>query len=370
MKLFILKTSFYDDKVYARVCDYIKKLKFELLGFLTLNNDEVDIPTCGYPTYHFSKIMESDYDFVFVAYPDETGDKKVLSILKNFVPEEKIGFLNWLLKTIMAAKYASTKDKDIQETLRWWRDNDITIFNQYLDGVPDTYDEIFEDDSCGLPYLIFKTVEGKERKMFLPKNDKFGVVDGKKVYVNLMKEQLPTSPLLYIKGEHKINEGDILIDAGVCEGNFALRYADICKKVYLFEPEEEWREPLYHTFKDFGDKVEFIPKFVSNVSEGNFVALDDVIDTSEKGNKYFLKMDIEGAEVDALNGAKNLLTKNKFKASICSYHKHGDESKIKNIFKRYRYKTWTSDGYMFFIYDPEIWNTLDFRRGIVYAKNY
>ena len=184
-----------------------------------------------------------------------------------------------------------------------------------------------------------------------------------------MREQLPTSPHLYIKDEHKINEGDILIDAGVCEGNFALRYVDICSKVYLFEMDTKWIKPLYFSFRDCWDKIELIHKAVSDTTKGMNVALDDAVNCA-KDSKIFVKMDIEGAEPAALRGAKNLLTNNKVRASVCSYHNSDDAWKIKSLFQKYNFKTWTSNGYMIFIWDKNIWQTADFRKGIVYAENY
>ena len=81
-------------------------------------------------------------------------------------------------------------------------------------------------------------------------------------------------------------------------------------------------------------------------------------------------MDIEGAEPLALRGAKRILTNNKVKASICSYHNADDLIKIKSVMQSYGYKTSTSDGWMVFIWDPKIYDTADFRKGIVYAENY
>ena len=102
--------------------------------------------------------------------------------------------------------------------------------------------------------------------------------------------------------------------------------------------------------------------------------MDDAISLPTKSN-VFLKMDIEGAEVGALQGASRLLQDNKIKASVCSYHNKDDCLKIKSIFQKYGYKTSTSDGYMVFLVDNtawenNIWKTTDFRKGMVYASNY
>ena len=99
------------------------------------------------------------------------------------------------------------------------------------------------------------------------------------------------------------------------------------------------------------------------------MTLDDVVN-EPAGSNIFLKMDIEGAEVDALHGAQKVLQSNHVRASICSYHKADDCWKIKSVFRRYGYETSTSEGYMTFIWDSNIWNSADFRKGIVYANNY
>ena len=139
--------------------------------------------------------------------------------------------------------------------------------------------------------------------------------------------------------------------------------------MYLFEPDPRWLEPLNRTFKDYRDKVELIPRFVSNVTDDKNITIDDAL-PDLRGKNIFLKMDIEGAEPLALRGAKRILTNNKVKASICSYHNADDLIKIKSIMQSYGYKTSTSAGWMIFIWDPKIYDTADFRKGIVYAENY
>ena len=88
-----------------------------------------------------------------------------------------------------------------------------------------------------------------------------------------------------------------------------------------------------------------------------------------KGKNIFLKIDIEGYEPKALRGAKKILTNNKVRASVCTYHSADDLIRVKGIFQNCGYKTSTSAGYMVFIYDSNIFQTADFRKGIVYAEN-
>ena len=79
-------------------------------------------------------------------------------------------------------------------------------------------------------------------------------------------------------------------------------------------------------------------------------------------------MDIEGAEIDAILGAREVLTRSNSKLSVCSYHKENDAENIRFLLNAMNYKTGVSKGYMFFIWDEGIFETMDFRRGIVYAR--
>ena len=80
-------------------------------------------------------------------------------------------------------------------------------------------------------------------------------------------------------------------------------------------------------------------------------------------------MDVEGAEPKALRGAKKILTSNKVRASVCTYHNADDLIKVKSILQSYGFKTSTSAGYMVFFYNFDTFDTADFRKGIVYAEN-
>ena len=137
----------------------------------------------------------------------------------------------------------------------------------------------------------------------------------------------------------------------------------------MFECEPDWIEILKQTFRDYHDKVEIIPKFLSDVTDDKNITIDDAL-PDLRGQKIFLKMDIEGAEPKALRGAKRILTNNRVKASVCAYHNADDCIRIKGIFRKYGYEVSTSDGWMVFVWDPNIFDTADFRKGIVYAENY
>ena len=67
--------------------------------------------------------------------------------------------------------------------------------------------------------------------MYFPKDYVFMIDEIGKYTDNILGEQGKNSPHLYIRENvEDIKEGSVIVDAGVCEGNFALRYVDRAKK--------------------------------------------------------------------------------------------------------------------------------------------
>lgn len=367
MKVLILRFPYAPEYFCEIGCSMSERLGYEIEGVVSFDLNEKLTSYKNYPVYPLNEIDNLSWDVAIYG----CEGKDFYDILPRIVElgigkEEQFKNIYWLLKQFMIKKYEDFADPVIQETLEWWKTHEISVFNQHIQT--ETFDKVYFDDACGLPYINFKTVGGEIRKMYYPKNFPFSVRDGEKFVKNLLTEQLPTSPHLYITGEHKVNVGDVLIDAGVAEGNFALKYVDLCSKLYLFEPDKHWHEPLRQTFKDYRDKVKIIPCYVSDVTSGENVTIDDAL-FDVRGENVFLKMDVEGAEPRALRGAKIFLTSNKVRASVCTYHNADDLIKVKTILQECGYKTSTSAGYMFFFYDLNTFDTADFRKGIVYAEN-
>lgn len=370
MRIIIIKLPYIHPSLCEKLCELAEKLEYNIAGIISLDLQEKLTTIGNYRVYPLNAILNLQWDVAVFACDDNVLDDLAPKMLELGIgTREQFKNPYWLLKQLMILKYEDVDDPAIQETLEYWKTHEISVFNQHLDGKDSELHRVFFDSECDLPYIQFKTDSGVWRKMYYPRNEKFFIHEGEKFVRGLMAEQLPTSPHLYIKGEHKVNAGDIVIDAGVCEGNFALRYVDICAKMYLFECDSKWLEPLSQTFKDYRDKVEIIPRFLSNVTDDKNITIDDAL-PDLRGENIFIKMDIEGAEPRALRGAKRILTNNRVKASICSYHNTDDLFKIKAILQSYGYRTSTSAGYMVFIWDARIFDTADFRKGIVYAENY
>ncbi len=80
-------------------------------------------------------------------------------------------------------------------------------------------------------------------------------------------------------------------------------------------------------------------KRVKNIITIQTVALDDIEDIKNIG---FIKMDIEGAELDALRGAEKTILQNKPLLTICVYHRPGDVLAIMDYLQRLvpEYRFW------------------------------
>ena len=332
----------------------LNKLAYNIIGICS--NKKYN----NYINYSLDNINNLNYDIII-------SDLKLIYItdIINKYQLKNIYDMYWLLKQLLIKKYENCNDQEILNILEYWKTNDISTFNQYINS--NTFNEVYTNES--LPYIIYK-INNKYRKIYYPKDyDKFIYYNDKYWIHNFLTEQLPTSPHLYITKRHKVNKNDIIIDAGVCEGNFAIKYVDICSKLYLIESDEMWIEPLKLTFKNYSKKIELINKFLSNKDENNNITIDNIF-FNIKDKNIFLKMDIEGTEPLALLGAKNTLMNNKVNASICTYHNENDLIIIKSILEQYNFHFSTSKGYMLFLSDINIFKTLDFRKGILYASNY
>jgi len=183
-------------------------------------------------------------------------------------------------------------------------------------------------------------------------------------------EQINCSPHKYENEDVRIEEGDLLVDVGACEGNFSLYNIDKLGKAVLIECEDQWIDSLAKTFAPYGSKVEIYKNYISDCCNeySNEITLDVLF---RNQTIDFLKMDIEGMEIKALRGAVDLLKEKRIKKlAICCYHRHGDREKIMSILKSYGYLAWTSEYKM--ITQPWFDNTMylepEFRNGVVWGK--
>ncbi len=153
----------------------------------------------------------------------------------------------------------------------------------------------------------------------------------------------------------KLQDGEVFVDGGAYTGDTVQQLFDTAKrenitikKVIAFEPDEDNykllnkfygnRENVKIYKKGLSDKEETLffksagvnARVVDN--EGEADSKIDVINidvVSECHGATYIKMDIEGAEWDALHGAKKTIKQNKPKLAICLYH--SDEDMVRLI---------------------------------------
>lgn len=269
----------------------------------------------------------------------------------------------WLAKLRLLERYRGTHDERLRKNLELLEATDLDTHGIFGAGYIKDYsfDEIHWDTEHNYPYII---VDGK--RLYYPNKWGYEVRNGKQGKENLYGEQQPGSPHLYTYPGHEPQAGDVIMDAGVYEGNFALKYIERVSKCYLVECDPMWKEPLQLTFAPWKDKVVFCNKFLSDRCNNRETTIDDIVSTD--GHLDFLKMDIEGAEERALRGGRKTLRGNDVTCSICTYHTKEAAHNIEQIMTAMGYSGHFSDGYMLFWYDPEWWNDPDYRKGIFYGR--
>ncbi len=164
-------------------------------------------------------------------------------------------------------------------------------------------------------------------------------------------------PCIFLrKGNLDINEyfdkdiiqftsNEVFVDGGAYDAQTTLEFIKRCnsyKKIHVFEPSIKMKNKIDKNIKEHRDvETHFIGLwkerdtlfFSSALDTGSKIAesqssevieVDSIDNICSNESVTFIKLDIEGSELDALQGAKNTIKQHKPKLAICVYHKPQD----------------------------------------------
>lgn len=289
-------------------------------------------------------------------YKREIRDELIsVGILPQYIKQYEY-WMDSIRKSIIE-KYRHDLDEDIISAVRYLEKNDLSVFNyeDMMDEQTDT--EIFFDGDIGLFFTLWHA-----KKMYLKRT--FKTEHQVKEYIKTIKmEQHVLSPHNYNFRKIMLTKDDVLVDGGAAEGFWALERVEDVKKIYILESDPEWVEALNYTFAPYKDKVEIINKFLSAKDTLDTITLDKL---NEKERISVIKLDVEGAETEVLEGAEQIYQNKRLIMIVCTYHRSMDAERIKEILQQAGMVTEFSKRYMCFLSEEVIKPEL--RRGLIIGE--
>lgn len=209
------------------------------------------------------------------------------------------------------------------------------------------------------PHFQIEVVDSRERMKCLEFGGKhrFWFPEQTQLTPELWSEYLcvfwphPSNGHYYLRPSTPITTGDVCIDCGACEGFFAQQALEYgAATVICLEPSAEMTRCLEFTFAEAVDQGRikivnaaaggvdglcnfsfdgadpFSGRFSADLAQPRvrMVTIDSLKAELALKRVNFIKMDIEGAEVQALEGAHTVLRTDKPKLAVTTYHREFD----------------------------------------------
>jgi FkbM family methyltransferase len=355
--------KYYKDKIYIygagnvgkSICEKLCACEYEVSGFI--DRDEAISEYCGYPVIHVGDLNDSFQDsLVIISLFNMKDFNSIKKTLRNYSLQHIYAFTEF-----RAYKEFFQSTEPILSGLGI----DLVEIDKHKADIIGIY-KILQDD-------ISKQCYEELFKFFLKEDIvDFSVSDARKQYFDYEI--------------YKKIENERFVDCGAFIGDtleiFLENNRNIFDQYYAVEPDKRNAQKIREYVKDINKeaKVKVIPcavgnktekvKFMSfgtsysklqatfcqgqrlNLMDGSnnvHSLVEDIIpiamlDEELKDQKItFLKMDIEGYEMKALEGAKTIIQTNKPILAICIYHKDSDLWEIPMFIKS------ISDEYNFYL---------------------
>ncbi len=249
----------------------------------------------------------------------------------------------------------------------------ILLFGADFDGFVSRKPERFSEGFCLKPVYApqwLTTDDAADVYVIIAMSNAYGSCDSIMDYlreIHFPKEQIIVCPHInrarsckptrkqYFEFPELYQKGTIFLDCGCLDGNSSIEFARFCNNQYskmiAFEPdcanciscENNLRKAGLHDVEIVTAAVSSekgVIEFAAGQNGGSHVlsdydirvgvsgisvrtvAIDDIVGDEHVG---FIKMDIEGSEYAALQGAERTIKRDKPLLAICVYHKPGDE---------------------------------------------
>lgn len=343
--------------------DLIEKIGYHkntmcLVAVIDNDTRKWDTEICGFKVISPDRISDFKFDKIIISsflYFDQIKGQ-ILNELG--IEESYIDNADYLTKEMILNRYRDRPEDEIQEILNYLKNHTLDVFNY---SFKEKYNlnniRVVYDNYAGL-YFVIHNGHKLYMARWLDTEDKVRCY-----YNSLCIEQDMASPHRYINTSFSVKKGDVVMDVGVAEGNFALDIIDLAAKVYLIESDGQWIEALNWTFKDYQEKVIIINHFVTDYSDGDTIKIDDIIEEAVN----FIKLDVEGCEISVLEGARNTISRSpELNIVACTYHNDNDAEIIERILKEHNMECSFSRGYMFFpVSDQQKYFLPTLRRGVI-----
>ncbi|MCX4339241.1 MAG: FkbM family methyltransferase [Lachnospiraceae bacterium] len=335
-KIFIWGTGTIAEQVLEQ-CDVFGL--YDVMGFIDNNKDKSGEFFHGREIFTADILGERKADRIVIL---TIHYKEIEKQIRRMFPEitADVEEMNFFYKQNVMKRYRNSRDPQIVGILERLENHDLHVFNyEFMKKYEEMCFQIEFDALCG---MYFANHKGK--RLYFSKSLK-SREEATEYYRGILMEQDQKSPHKYIEEEFDIEKDDVVIDVGAAEGNFSLQVIDRVSKLYIIEADVGWIEALRVTFRDYMDKVVIFNKFITSLDSGKYATLDALIE--EPVN--FIKMDIEGNEWDALQGAGTLIDRSEnLKCAVCAYHGDFDEILIRDILGKYGMDISTTQGYMWY----------------------
>ncbi|MFA6133507.1 MAG: FkbM family methyltransferase [Phycisphaerae bacterium] len=266
------------------------------------------------------------------------------------------------LRGLVLSYYRNTEDPEIRKIVEYIESHpalDLEPGTRPLSAAADfarpTDFSVRRDGGCPFPSVII----GKNR-VYFPAD--FSDAQVQAAVATACCEAHPESPHAYLSDMFNVDKGDVAVLAGASDGIFCLSIIERVARVYLFEPDKRWIEPLGLTLASWKDKVNIVPLFLGNKDGDGWTSLDRYLANKEQVVNY-LQADVEGGETDVLQGAREILRKSRpVRVSICCYHKSGDQAQLSSLLTTLGFEIAYSPGYYLQYREPYL------RRGVIRAR--